>query len=206
MAFALLQVCVCLCFSNQVFKLFTAFCPDGVRYNGISAKYLITCDGAEAINNPFFSKLPHALNKGEALLISAPELPATHIYKRGITIVPWDEPGLFWVGSTYQHNFADTDPTAEFLQNTTRALDNLLKIPYEIKDHWAAVRPSTIERRPFVGIHPKYPQLVILNGMGTKGCSLAPYFAHELTRLLLYSEPLNKAADINRFHQILMST
>jgi hypothetical protein len=43
----------------------------------------------------------------------------------------------------------------------------------------------------------------ILNGMGTKGCSLAPLFAKELAENLVYGKTLNPEADINRFRKIL---
>jgi glycine/D-amino acid oxidase-like deaminating enzyme len=56
-----------------------------------------------------------------------------------------------------------------------------------------------LERRPFVGLHPQNPRLGILNGMGTKGCSLAPYFARQLVRHLLYKEPIHPEASVSRF-------
>jgi glycine/D-amino acid oxidase-like deaminating enzyme len=35
-----------------------------------------------------------------------------------------------------------------------------------------------------VGIHPVYAQLAVFNGLGTKGVSLAPYFAREFVKYL----------------------
>lgn len=70
-------------------------------------------------------------------------------------------------------------------------------------DHVSAVRPATLERRPFVGFHPLYNQIGILNGMGTKGCSLAPYFASQLKVNLTQGRPINPEADINRYSRIL---
>ncbi len=48
-----------------------------------------------------------------------------------------------------------------------------------------------------------HPSVGILNGMGTKGCSLAPYFAKQLTDHLVYQIPVAKDADIKRFEKIL---
>jgi glycine/D-amino acid oxidase-like deaminating enzyme len=70
-------------------------------------------------------------------------------------------------------------------------------------DHFASVRPATLERRPFVGLHPHFLQLGILNGLGTKGCSLAPYFAKELAQKLSGKGSVNPLADIQRFSKIL---
>ncbi len=54
-------------------------------------------------------------------------------------------------------------------------------------------------------MHPAIPNLDlgILNGMGTKGCSLAPFFAKQLTGHLLYNTPINADADVKRFARIL---
>jgi len=61
-----------------------------------------------------------------------------------------------------------------------------------------------LERRPFVGLHPANPKVGILNGMGTKGCSLAPYFAKQLAEQLIFDKPISAEANINRFTKILM--
>jgi hypothetical protein len=43
----------------------------------------------------------------------------------------------------------------------------------------------------------------ILNGMGTKGCSLAPYFAYQLVQNITQGSPIRPDADIRRFSGIL---
>jgi hypothetical protein len=43
----------------------------------------------------------------------------------------------------------------------------------------------------------------IFNGMGAKGCSLAPYFARQLTRLLVHGEPVMAEVDVQRFKKVL---
>jgi hypothetical protein len=64
-------------------------------------------------------------------------------------------------------------------------------------------RPATIERRPFVGFHPKHSSVGILNGMGTKGCSLAPYFAKQLADNIITKKAILPEADVSRFKKIL---
>jgi hypothetical protein len=39
--------------------------------------------------------------------------------------------------------------------------------------------------------------------MGTKGCSLAPFFAKQLTGHLLHQTPILPEAAVNRFRKIL---
>ena len=82
-------------------------------------------------------------------------------------------------------------------------LNNNLKLQYSILDHFASVRPATLERRPFVGFHPLHPKMGILNGLGTKGCSLAPYFGKQLVDKIKDEGNINPLADINRFGRIL---
>jgi glycine/D-amino acid oxidase-like deaminating enzyme len=175
-----------------------------IHYKDIFADKIIFCDGMGSADNNFFKGLPFAPNKGEALIIEA-DLPPENIYKKGINIVPWKE-NLFWVGSSYQWEFKDDQPTELFLQKTEALLKQWLKSIFKIMDHFASVRPATLERRPFLGFHPQYQSIGIMNGMGTKGCSLAPYFARELTQHLLTNSPIMPEADIRRFARILAKT
>jgi glycine/D-amino acid oxidase-like deaminating enzyme len=155
------------------------------------------------MDHPWFKGLPFAPSKGETILIESEELTNQHIFKKSMTVVPLFSKNLFWVGSSYEWEFSHPNPTPEFLEKTKFHLDTWLKVPYKIIDHKAALRPSTLERRPFVGFHPQNPSLGILNGMGTKGASLTPYFAHQLARHIVNGTPITPEADINRFQRIL---
>lgn len=176
---------------------------DRVRYNSITAGKIIFCDGITCGNNPYFKNLPFAANKGEALLLDIPELPADRIYKKGMMLVPLVTPGHWWLGSAYQWDFENSEPSPEFREKAEQLLRQWLKIPYTITGHIASIRPATLERRPFVGLHPLHPSVGILNGMGTKGCSLSPFFAKQLVEHLLYNKPLEAEADVKRFTKVL---
>ncbi len=176
--------------------------PLTIHYNGFSAEKIIVCDGAEGADNPFFKLLPYAKNKGQAVIAEIKDLPRTNIYKQGINIVPWKD-DLWWIGSTYEWDFKDLEPSPEFRTKVEQQLNYWLKLPYKIVDHMAAERPANLERRPFVGLHPVHQNIGILNGMGTKGCSLAPYFAHQLTEYLLNGKSIEPLANVQRFTKIL---
>ncbi len=180
------------------------FIENGVSWKNIQADYIIFCDGIHSMNNNYFNKLPFAPNKGEALIIKVPGLPTNHIYKTNISIIPWVD-DLFWVGSSYEWSFDNIAPTQEFREKMKEALGMCLKLPFEIIDHIVGVRPANRDRRPFVGMHPSYPQLGICNGMGTKGCSLAPYFTSQLIDHLELGLPIAPEATINRFQNLLQS-
>ncbi|MDE1193488.1 MAG: FAD-dependent oxidoreductase [Arachidicoccus sp.] len=175
---------------------------DGVNYKNISARKIIFCDGINSINNSYFNHLPFAFNKGEALIVSIPDLPRDFIYKQGFSIVPFKD-DFFWIGSTYEWNYESVNASAAFKTKVENYLKDHLKLPYKVVDHLAALRPANTERRPFVGLHEKNLQIGILNGMGTKGCSLAPYYAKQLTQHILYDTSIDVEADVKRFDKII---
>ncbi len=176
---------------------------DHIRYKDVTASAIIFCDGKGSVDNPYFKQLPFAPNKGELLIAEIPHLPEQHIYKKGIGLVPLSSPGLFWIGSGYEWEFENDEPTTGFREKTEQLLKNWLKMPFKIIDHLAGIRPATLERRPFVGMHPLYPNIGILNGMGSKGNSLAPFFAHQLVEHLLQGSSIVPEADVKRFSRIL---
>jgi glycine/D-amino acid oxidase-like deaminating enzyme len=174
---------------------------NNVQWKNITAEKVIFCDGIGSMQNPYFNQLPFAPNKGEALIIKVPGLPNKNIYKNNISVIPWKE-DLFWVGSNYEWTFEDVAPSAAFKEKMIQSLDQFLKMPYEIVDHIVGVRPTNTQRRPFVGTHPYYPKLAICNGMGTKGCSLAPYFANQLFDHLENGAAIEPEASLDRFKSL----
>src|SRR5258707_14385094 len=87
-----------------------------VQYKNISTKKIIFCNGIESFSLPYWSNLPYVFNKGEALIIDIPGLPANNIYKIGnSTVVPWYD-GLWWAGCSYENSYKDDLPTDIFKQ------------------------------------------------------------------------------------------
>lgn len=176
---------------------------DFITYQNITAEKIIFCDGVNGVSNPWFQLLPYAPNKGEALIIECNELTNEHIYKKGLMLAPLPEKNICWIGSNYQWEFENDQPSEQFYKHATTVLNGWLKKPYKVLNHKAAVRPATLERRPFAGFHPQFQNIGILNGMGTKGTSLAPFFAHQLVQHLVYNFPISPEADVRRFTRIL---
>jgi glycine/D-amino acid oxidase-like deaminating enzyme len=176
--------------------------PKGIEYSDIHASYIIFCDGKSSAQNPYFDKLPFALNKGEGILVEIKGLPQNLVFKKGMSLVPYRE-NIFWLESSYEWSFDNDQPSQKFRQQVENWLKNFLKLPFHILEHFAAIRPATLERRPFVGFHPRHPQIGMLNGLGTKGCSLAPFFAKQLVDKISGRGIIHPLADINRFEKIL---
>ncbi len=182
---------------------------DGVQYGGIAAERIIFCNGLSAMDYRYFDRLPFSPNKGEALLLEIDALPADRIYKKGISLVPFPYYGkqandrIFWAGSTYENEFVVNGPTLGFRTAVEATLKDWLKPSFQIIDHLAAIRPATVERRPFVGMHPWFPRIGLLNGMGTKGCSLAPWFGKQLADHIVDAQPIQPEASLDRFSRLL---
>ncbi|MBG9376639.1 FAD-binding oxidoreductase [Panacibacter sp. DH6] len=180
-----------------------SFAGNTVSYNGITADKIIFCSGITSFESAYWNKLPFVCNKGQALILDIPGLSHINMYKYGaLSLVPWYD-GLWWAGSSYENEFQTAEPTAVFREQLTTQLQHVLRIPFSVLDHVAAVRPATLERRPFVGLHPSDSRIGIFNGMGTKGCSLAPYFAKQFANQLVHGHLLEPLADVKRFSRVL---
>ena len=176
---------------------------EGIAYKDITASRIVFCEGVAAIRNQWFDLLPFSPNKGEVLIIECEGLTREHVYKKGMMLVPLPGDNLYWLGSSYQWEFEDEHPSEKFYDLSVALLNGWLKKPYRIISHKSAIRPATLERRPFVGFHPLYENIGILNGMGTKGTSLAPFFAHQLVQHIIHQFPITPEADVKRFSRIL---
>ena len=176
---------------------------DFIQYKNITAKKIIYADGVQSMQSKYWKHLPFVQNKGQALIIKTDSLPISNTYKFGhLTLIPLER-DLWWAGSSNELSFQTSAPTEDFKIRTVSSLTSILKGTFEVKEHWSSLRAATVERRPFVGIHPLYKQLAILNGLGSKGCSLAPWFARELANNLVHEKPINPLADVTRFSRIL---
>lgn len=178
---------------------------DGIKYGDVTATHIIFCDGVASATSPWFEMLPWSKDKGEALLVAIPGLPRNHMYKHGISIVPWGYEDLFWVGASHDWKYTTTEPTEAFRKSVTERLDYFLRLPYEIVDHTVALRPANFDRKPFIGLHPVHRQIGIFNGMGGKGCSQAPYFAGQFCDSLTNGSPLMPDVSIERYRRVLSS-
>lgn len=164
----------------------------------IKCKKLIFCDGYLGKYNPFFSYLPFQFSKGELLEVEIENLKSDYIVNGGVFILPTIN-GKFKVGSTYFWDDETEIPTQRGKAEISEKLSKFLKSKHQINNHIAGIRPTVNDRRPFVGFHPKYKNIGIFNGLGTKGVMLAPYFANHLCQHIENNTNLLKEVDIQRY-------
>ncbi len=168
-----------------------------VKYGEVTADSIIFCEGWRMRYNPYFNHLPYQGTKGNVLHLRLPETKIDRIFKHRLFIIPFKD-DIYWVGGNSRIHFTDEEPLDEDLVYITDRLDEMLTTPYEIVSHQSAIRPTVKDRRPFIGCHSEYPHLAIFNGMGTKGTSLAPYWAHHFVQHLVNGAALDKGVDIQR--------
>lgn len=171
-----------------------------VSYENYKARKIIFCEGFGLKFNPFFSKDSLVGNKGEYLIIKAPELKLTAVIKASIFIVPLGE-DYYKVGATYHWTEKDWLPTTQAEEEITQKLQKIITCKFEVVNQVAGVRPTTLDRRPVLGTHPDHNKLAVFNGLGTRGTMMAPYWAKLLYQHLEVEIDLPPEVDINRIYK-----
>jgi glycine oxidase len=169
---------------------------DSVSYRNINAAGAIFCTGVH--HEKFFNWLPVRPLKGETISIKSQVITNT-IVNRGVYMVPEEPTGHWRVGSTYHFHDRTPATTEEARKELEAKISELIESPFIVTDHQWGFRPTTPDRRPILGAHREFKNLVLFNGLGTKGASLAPYFSEVLVCWLEKEGPLMKEVDIERF-------
>lgn len=186
----------------DTFKYDELIVKDGfIEYKNQHYKNVIFAEGFGIHSNPYFSNLPLDGTKGELLIIKSKSLQLDVILKSSVFIIPLGN-DLFKVGATYNWENKTAIPTEEGKNELLSDLKSLLTTEFEVIDHLAGVRPTVKDRRPLLGTHPNYPNLHVLNGLGTRGVMLAPDMAKMLFEHIEFQQPLEKEIDIKRFKKI----
>ena len=169
---------------------------DSVSYRGIRARRVIFCEGTSVAGNKYFDWLPLRPVKGEILQIEL-DKPLDFIVNRGVFVLPLSGKTCK-VGATFDNKDLSHDITAQAKSRLQAKLDRLIGIPYRVTDQMAGIRPASADRRPLIGLHPEFEPLGVINGLGTKGVSLAPYFVKEFFEFLEKGRPLSPSVALNR--------
>ena len=166
------------------------------RWNLVANK-IIFCEGIHSQKNPWFESVPFEGAKGEILTLKIPGLKEQRVVHRGVWLGYWKD-DLYRVGSTYDREHLDCEPTTVGREEICGRLVEFLKLPFEVVDHRAAVRPVIRGRLPIMGFHPTQPQLGFFNGFASKGSLQTPWMADHFVNVLDGKAPLEKQLDLSR--------
>ncbi|MAU26903.1 MAG: FAD-dependent oxidoreductase [Muricauda sp.] len=173
---------------------------DFVDYRGLRAKQVVFATGFGLKHNPYFNYLPLNGTKGELLTIHCPELAEKNVIKSSVFIIPLGN-DQYRVGATYKWKDRTNTPTEAAKKELQQKLKTFLKAEFEVTGHVAGIRPTVADRRPLVGQHPKFKNLYVLNGFGSRGVLIGPYASQQLFNFIEHKRPLDTEMDILRFGQ-----
>ena len=171
--------------------------PKSIEYKGLKARRIIICTGYLAAKSDLFSFLPFTPMKGEILLIKN-DIQLKQIFTKACFILP-QHGGKIKVGSTYNWQEINEDITEYAKDYLLAKVKDLLNHEPSLEDQFAGIRPSVKDRRPLIGQHPKYSNVLLFNGLGSKGVSLAPYLADCLLKLIFDNKRLPQDIDLQRY-------
>jgi len=163
--------------------------------------YVIFSEGFHAQqNNPYFKHLCFLPAKGELMKIKSNEASEDYIVNKNGFLLPIGDK-MFKLGATYSWKDFSQVPSETALEDLQKKAELFGLKEYQIVELLVGVRPATQDRRPFVGFIPG-KNIGIFNGFGSKGVSLAPYFAKELVENILHQKEINPEVSIHRFSHL----
>ncbi len=174
---------------------------NGIFWQDIAAKKIIFCEGYQAIYNPWFKYLPFQLAKGEILtLVSKQNIPQD-ILNYGHWFIPLNT-HEFRTGATFDNINLDTKPSLTGKKTLLNALIQTVPTLNSaiLTRQQANIRPTTLDKSPFIGQHPEHKNLYIFNGFGAKGSLQIPYYCHHLVQHLLNQHPVASKVNCQRYH------
>ncbi len=174
--------------------------PEGFIYESEKYKAVILAGGMRDIDNLWFKTDVYRPAKGDAIICEIPDLYPDKVIKYKKFIVPFGG-DKYWIGSNYQHDFDDHQPDAQSRSELEDWLKSGIGSRYEILDHVSGIRAATKYRRPLIGEHRSVRGLFLMNGLGTKGISLAPYFARKIIASIASGSQLKETSSFEKaFH------
>ena len=171
-----------------------------LRWQAIEPKTIIFCEGYLAQQNPWFNKLPFQLAKGEILSCETTDFCPEQMLNFRHWLIPLDQ-HRFKTGATFDPKQLNLERSENARLNLLSSLQSTCPHLYSINvyEHKVGIRPTTLDKQPFIGWHPNYPNLYIFNGFGAKGSLFIPWHAKHLLEHFHQNIPLAKHCQINRY-------
>ncbi len=173
-------------------------------YKGVNYDAIVFCEGYNIRHNPYFSFLPFKHVNGDVLTLQIPSYQYKKCFNKNFFLVPLTD-GNYRLGATYNWTNLVFEPNEIAKEDLLSKLKEYIKGEIIVVKHEAGVRPSSSDRRPIIGAHPKHKNLHVFNGLGAKGVMLAPYFAAQLAAHLTSGQEIEKEVSIERFYHLQQS-
>ncbi len=168
-----------------------------IQYKSVKTNAIIFAEGTYAEKNPFFNWLPFKPVKGDVLTIESKYLNVNKIRKKNIFILPIGK-NRYKIGATYHWSDKTWEPSEKAKLELIEKFEKISNCSYKIINHESGIRPATHDRRPIIGSHPKYKNIFIFNGLGSKGVFLGPLMASEFCDFLENKGKVHPEVSIER--------
>jgi len=166
----------------------------GIQINQLHAKRLVFCEGHQATQNPWLSHLPFKLAKGEILTLETPSNTFKSLFNWGHWLLPTASKTIK-LGSNYDWHDLSTQTTPLIKDKLLESLQQHISYYQHIDcpkiiEHQTGIRPTTQQRKPFIGPLSNLANAFCFNGFGSKGCLLIPYYTDLLIQHCEQGKPL----------------
>ena len=188
------------CYQATQFDYQDLHFDNGISWQDISAKKIIFCEGYQAIYNPWFKYLPFQLAKGEILTMTAKQALAPELLNYGHWFIPLNK-HQFRTGATFDNINLNTQATVQGKNTLLQALIQIMPMldSATVDKQQANIRPTTLDKMPFIGQHPEHQNLAIFNGFGAKGSLQIPYYSQRFVQYLLNQAPIAIEVNCQRY-------
>lgn len=186
-------------FRNKGIEFFEEAFPFS-RLDGGFSEQVFFCEGVGVFNNNLFNYLPLKGTHGETLVIETEDYRFESVLNKNMYLLPVGK-NRYKIGATYNWDLKTPVITPEAKAELIERLEAFTNFKYKVVEQKAGVRPTVVDRKPLLGVHPKNQNAYIFNGLGTKGVMLAPFFANQLLDFVFLNGALDKEVDIKRHEQ-----
>jgi len=159
---------------------------------------VIYCQGYHSQANPLFSWLPMQASHGEIITCKTKFSLQNYIINKSKWLLPLSEHQCR-IGATYDTSIHTPTLQASSKQQLLREANLFFSQThtFEVVEHQAGIRPTTLDKQPFIGTHPQHKNLAIFNGFGSKGSLMIPWYAN---KFIHHRTP--ELSDIKRYQHL----
>lgn len=170
-------------------------------FEEITFKKIVFCEGIGIKNNPYFNYLPIRLNKGELLTITSNDYYSDQVMKKKMFVLPIGN-NHYKIGATYAWQWENEAPEENAKRILKASFKEISQAKFNVELHEAGLRPAVKDRRPLIGAHPLQKHMFVFNGMGSRGCLIAPKLSMELVDHIEHNKSLNSEVDVMRYENL----
>ncbi|MCF6208228.1 MAG: FAD-binding oxidoreductase [Ghiorsea sp.] len=167
-------------------------------------QHVIYCEGYHMMFNPLFSWLPLQPAHGEIITCDSKQTLPDAIINKGKWLLPTSQ-NTCRIGATFDTKMTTPTLLESSKQQLLAFAEGVFseKHDFNVVEHQAGIRPTTLDKQPFIGFHPKYKNIAIFNGFGSRGSLMIPWYSQSFSQTLINNTPIPKEASIHRFKGLL---